>query len=251
MAVWMNVFGKNGLGRYDQEKVADYLAILNGVDLDAVKILTSLEEAGITRSEARSRPVPDREEMLAYFTNMPAEEYSNYLASVGKQGMSPEAIADWLVESMKRIRADWLTGLNNSWDAALKGVKPSWQLSSCDQVSASFFNCLQLTDKWEGLRVSLSTDLVCMSGPWAMFSKMSHFPSMSRESGAYYHSLFKNILQAFKSNFLLYAHEWSGLYLDDEINILTSDELLADVSKSKHVPPESMYDLDSWFIERW
>lgn len=250
MAVWMQVFGKNGLGNYDLAKSQFYLDTLNCLTFDVSKILVSIQESGYGQSAAREYYEGNRESILKWYKDMSLEDYEKHLQSLGKPFMTPEVLIDFWIKFGEQREADLKNQFEVAYEKAIQGVKSLWVQKKIDSSSVLFVNSVHLSSDYYGLTISLFNDLVCMSGPMELFSKMSHFDQMSRESSSYYHSFFKTVLFAFKSNYLLYAHEWSGLYYDDESD-LTSDVLLKRVNKSTHVPPGNMHELASWFIERW
>ncbi len=87
-----------------------------------------------------------------------------------------------------------------------------------------------------------------ISGPFDVFSKyFSFLQDISTEQRAYYHSYFKEVLKAFESDFILYAHEWSGM--DDEDNqAFDYDELKESANREQNSSP-TLETMDRFYFE--
>lgn len=153
MAVWLYVYGKNGL-LTDINSPTNYLDILNKIHTEEIKILDSVIES--------KRLIPS------------TEEHFNFAYQQFKNGQ----------------------------------VKSRWELED----DGCLVNKLLFFDIYDGLRLNIVNDLIRITGPFSVFSVYGFFQNtISDASREYYHSYFKKILKAFQSDFILYAHEWSGL----------------------------------------
>ncbi|HLP51562.1 MAG TPA: hypothetical protein VK154_11800 [Chitinophagales bacterium] len=88
-----------------------------------------------------------------------------------------------------------------------------WEL-----IDDSFYACrIGYNSVYDGMRMILLNDLILLYGPRDVFSLHGNFLNViSNSSREYYHSYFKQILRAFGSDFILYSHEWAGLFADDD-----------------------------------
>jgi len=206
MAVWIYAYGKHNLNTTDTQPVLD---LLNGIPLDALKILEDLYPGnGTSRYYSENRVLLEQN-----YRAMGPEAYREYLSSIQLPYIEVEKIVDhFITQQEEREKED-----KRRYDAAIKEIKtgklkPQWQFEG-----GLFVNRLGYFDGLDGLRLSVINDLVRISGPFDVFSKYSSFlQDISTEQRAYCHSYFKKVLKALGSDFILYAHEWSGL--DDEDN---------------------------------
>lgn len=67
----------------------------------------------------------------------------------------------------------------------------------------------------DGIKIHLQNDLVWITGPFNVFSNYSQVEYIAQGGLSYYHQIFKEIMKVFKSDFILYAHEWSGIDYED------------------------------------
>ena len=99
--------------------------------------------------------------------------------------------------------------------------------------------------------LSLCNDVLSLSGPFEVFSNYYTFQrEISDELREYYHHYFKSVLCASKSDFILYAHEWSGIVDDEDIEynsskILEAVSLRITDNRSLH----NMDDMSSFYFE--
>jgi hypothetical protein len=146
---------------------------------------------------------------------MPEEAYRNYLHSIKLPYIAVDKIIDHFIEAGEKREQDNLEKYNRVYTGLKEGsLQATWKLSS----PGFFVNQLSYFDEnWDGIKISFINDLVRISGPFLVFSNYSSFlTDLSPRHRDYYHNYFKSILKAFGSDFILYAHEWSGM--DDEDN---------------------------------
>lgn len=163
MAVWLLVYGNNGLGNFDTQKTLEYLDILNSVPINGNKSFESL-------LDIKYEP-PHRESLLT--------AYSDF-----QQSKTP----------------------------------PEWKITANKNEYANFTYDLQINKfQPQDLCVSIHNDLIFIRGLFDVFSRYFIFQrEISNKSREFYHQYFKDILKAFKSDFILYTHEWAGIVYDDE-----------------------------------
>ena len=205
MAVWIYAYGKNGLLTDNNVDTKHYLNVLNSVPLDEVKILDSIMESKDPSLSSRQHYTDNRENIENYFKSMTDDEYKAYLDSIKLPHIEIDKIIDHFIADGEKNELEKESHFDFAFEQFLNGrTKSKWELSE----SGLFINKLSYFDNYDGLRINLLNDLVWISGPFSVFSVYSCFQkTISIGSREYYHSYFKKILQAFKSDFILYAHE--------------------------------------------
>jgi hypothetical protein len=215
MAVWIYAYGKNGLITEGNVQTKNYLDILNSIPLDEVKILDSIVESRHSTNPIdwiRHHYTDNRANIENQFKSMTAGEYKAYLDSINLPFIEIDKIIDYFIADGVKREQEKESHFNFAYGQFKNGeAKSKWELAD----NGSFVNKLGYFDTYDGLRVNLLNDLIRITGPFSVFSVYSCFQkTISKTSRQYYHSYFRKIIQAFKSDFILYAHEWSGL--DDE-----------------------------------
>lgn len=212
MAVWIYAYGKNGLITDGNVHTKNYLDTLNSIPLDEVKILDSIVESKHPTNSIRQHYTDNRANIENHFKSMTADEYKAYLDSIKLPYIEIDKIIDHFIADGEKREQEKESHFNFAYGQLKNGKgKSKWELTD----NGSFVNKLSYFDTYDGVRVNLLNDLVRITGPFSVFSVYSCFQkTISKTSREYYHSYFKKIFQAFKSDFILYAHEWSGL--DDE-----------------------------------
>lgn len=157
-----------------------------------------------------------------------------------------EALTDFFIADAERLDREEDERFNAAYSTIKSGsVESKWELSG----ENSFVNRLHyFRDIYDGLSVSLINDLVRITGPFDIFSKyfvfLQYIPIEIRE---YYHNYFKKVLAAFKSEFILYAHEWSGM--DDEDNKAFDFAELKESSSWEINSSDSLDTMDKFYYE--
>jgi hypothetical protein len=245
MAVWLYAYGKNGL-LTDEVQYVSYLEILNNIALDELKILDSIKEAQSVTPSIKQHYIEERSRIESYFKSMSPNDYRAYLDSMNFPSIEINEIVDHFIlggekrENEKRLR------FSQTYEQLQKGqIKTNWEIIS----ENSFVNKLCEVDNGEVLRLNLINDLVRVSGPFSVFSSFGVFQStISIESREYYHSYFKRILKAINSDFILYAHEWSGL--DDVENDSFDCAQLIKQAEWELTSSKSIHTMDAIYFEQ-
>ncbi len=243
MAVWIYAYGKNG--RLNNSSVQQDLEILNSIPLNEIKILDSIKEIEDSYRSIREHYETNRRNIEKFYKSMPEKEYKEYLESVNLPFIPINKIIDRLIEDGEKRKAEQELQFNLVYEQFKQGkAKSNWKKGE----NGSYINSLNFPDVYEGLRVSFLNDLIQIDGPRSVFSVYSRFLEISTESREYYHSYFKKVFQAFNSDFILYAHEWSGL--DDEEDEEFNLEKLKEQSDWKNTSSDSIHTMDAFYYEQ-
>lgn len=228
MAVWLHVYGRNGLGKFDPEKVSQYLDIVNSLVLDETKILDSA--APIGASSMRKLYENNRKSSEAFYRAMTRQEYEDYLKAIGKPFMEIDELIKSSIIDAETKQNDNIKRFDAAYtESASKINRSKWKVEQETTESVFLVNDLNYFET-RGLALCLYNDILSLSGPFEVFSKYFTFQrEISYELREYYHNYFKSVLCAFKSDFMLYAHEWSGL-VDEEDSEYDSNKILETVS---------------------
>lgn len=241
MAVWLYAYGKNGL--LNQQN--DILHILNQIELDEVKILDSIKEITKDRKSIETNYTQNRTKLEESFNAQTDEEYEEYLSSVNFPDIERKNLVDYLISvGVERERKEKLH-FQSTYEQFSKGViKSKWEKAE----NKGYFNKLCDFSKHGALRILLLNDLIRISGPFEVFSYYGTFQSsLSNHSREYYHSLFKRICKAFKSDFILYTHEWAGL--DDEEDKQFDFKKLKEQSEWAKTSSSTIHNMESFYYE--
>ncbi len=146
-------------------------------------------------------------------------------------------------EHLKQIN-DYDTKLENARKQFELGVKSTWE-----KVSDNFFaNKLCFFNEYGGVRIHVDQDIISLYGPRKIFDNNGNFQKgISAASRDYYHKYFKDILMAFKSDFILYAPEWYGISDGDTDTKNISDLLALEDWKTKS--SNSIQTMDNIYFE--
>ncbi|MCT4622176.1 MAG: hypothetical protein N4A46_01040, partial [Schleiferiaceae bacterium] len=216
MAVWLYAYGRNGC--LDQTPT-EILKTLNNIEVDAVQILECVSELRKNKPSIQKHYTENRKQIEKGFYAKTDEEYSAYLKSVKFPAVSRDSIVDYLIEDGLKREAKEEEHFQRTYKQFKEGViQAVWKKGD----SNTYFNRLHAFRSHDGLRVWFLNDLIGVSGPFQIFSYYGTFiKGIQTERRAYFHSLFKRIMSAFKSEFILYTHEWAGLEdeVDQEFNL--------------------------------
>lgn len=205
MAVWIYAYGKNNSQVQQTDQI---LELLDSVPLDELKILATNCPVNYT-----SKYYKENRQMLEQnYKAMGPDAYRDYLSSIQLPYIEVEKIVDhFIADQGEREKED-----KRRYDTAIKEIKAGKLKTQWQFNRGLFVNRLGYFEQ-DGLMVSFRNDLIRISGPFNVSSRYFIFlQDIGKEQRAYYHSYFKKVLQAFGSDFILYAHEWSGM--DDEDN---------------------------------
>lgn len=122
--------------------------------------------------------------------------------------------------------------LIDAYERIIAGQKSTWK----KQAENQYRNDVCYFGDWDGITLSIDQDIITLSGPMYIFS--SYPPVQQFMAGGtrqYYHIFFKSILQAFKSDFILYAPEWYGICDADTETKNVSDLLALEDWKKKSI----------------
>jgi hypothetical protein len=246
MAVWIYVYGKNGLLTEDGIRAKDYLDILNSIPLDEIKILNSISESKNPNFSIRQVYNDNRRPFESYLKSMTAKQYKAYLDSINLPYIEIKNIVDHFITDGEQREKEMEMHFNSTYDKIKNSqTKSKWKLIE----NGYFVNNLTYLDKHDGLRMSLVNDLIRISGPFSVFSSYSCFQKgITTDSRDYYHSYFKSVLKAFKSDFIQYCHEWSGLDDDDNNEFDLSD--LIEQSNCDITSSDSIHTMDKFYFEQ-
>ena len=246
MAVWIFAYGKNGLLNDKNIDTKYYLDVLNSIPLDEIKILDSIVESRHPVLSIRKHYTDNRENIENYFKSMTLDKYKAYLDSINFPHIEIDKIIDHFIADEEKRKQEEESHFNFAYEQLKNGrSKSKWELSE----NSSFINKLCYFNSYDGLRLNLLNDLVWMSGPFSVFSVYSRFQeTISITSREYYHSYFKKIFQAFKSDFILYAHEWAGL--DDEGDEEFNLAKLKEQSDWEITSSDSIHTMDRFYYEQ-
>jgi hypothetical protein len=180
---------------------------------------------------------------------MTTKEYEDYLQSIGMPNLTiDELIASFIDEAEER-QTDNNKRFNKAYDEFnCKGTKSEWKIDRQTNQAVTFINNLNYFET-SGISISLYNDVLSLVGPFDIFSNYYTFQNeISSQSREYYHNYFKSVLAAFKSDFILYAHEWSGM-IDEEDDNLSGSKILEAVS-SRISENSSLHDMNSFYFEK-
>jgi hypothetical protein len=148
------------------------------------------------------------------------------------------------LDELKRLheKQDKLENARKQFES---GAKSTWE-----KMSDTFFaNKLCFFGEYNGVRMHIDNDIISLYGPSVIFSSNGSFQkSISPESREYYHSYFKDILIAFKSDFILYAPEWYGINDGDSSTTENIADLLA-LENWKEKSSDSIQTMDNIYFE--
>jgi hypothetical protein len=246
MAVWIYAYGRNGLLADGRVQDVDYLGILNSIELDELKILDSIKESKRGDKSIRQHYEEERSRIENWFKSMSYEDYEAYLFSMKYPFIKVDNIVDHFIFEGEKREEEGQLHFNNIYEQLISGkIKSRWEMSN----DCSFVNNLCYLGQVDVLRFEIINDLVRISGPFSVFSSFGVFQSkISFESRDYYHSYFKRILKSFKSDFILYAHEWSGL--DDVENDSFDYAQLVEQAEWKRTSSKSIHSMDAIYYEQ-
>lgn len=216
MAVWLFAYGTHNVWQSDtQESVSACLTLLNSVPLNELAILHSIAETRTDENDPSSA-YPDnyRNNFEAYLLTKTDDELGEYRTLMGKPDATVAQIVDHFIAEAVRIQQDKRTLFEKAATCFANGsAKAEWQYEG----NGLFLNRLCFFQPYDGLRLRFINDLVWISGPFAVFSYYGTFlNAISVTSRYYYHQYFSQLFRALGSNFILYAHEWSGLEDEDD-----------------------------------
>jgi hypothetical protein len=244
-------YGRNGLGVFDPEKKALYANILRSVDLGGRHFPDSLRETlqlGNTQAYYRE----NREKLEDDFHRMGKQAYKNYLKSIKKPYIKIEDLIDEFIEDADLRDARKLKRLDHVYERIKTSeFQSEWIISYWNDKHMSFGNRMFFFEDWEGfgLRFTMINDLIYITGPFSVFSVYSTFQEgISQEIRNYYHHTFKRIFKAFKSDFILYAHEWSGI--EDEEDPDFNFKKLSEQADWKLYGSDSIHSFDRFYYEK-
>jgi hypothetical protein len=246
VATFNELYGKNGLLADKNIDTKYYLDVLNSVSLDEIKILDSILESRHPALSIRQYYTDNRQNIENHFKSMSIDEYKTYLDSINLPHIEIDKIIDhFIIDGEKREQEKELH-FNFAYEQFKNGrAKSKWELSE----NGSFINKLCYFDNFDGLRINLLNDLIWVSGPFSVFSVFSCFQkTISITSREYYHSYFKKLFQTFKSDFILYAHEWAGL--DDEEDKDFNLAKLKEQSNWEITSSDSINTMDRFYCEQ-
>ncbi len=246
MAVWIYAYGKNGLGDCDDEMV---LTILNQIEIDEVRILGCIAQIANYRNNKEfieNHYAKNRQLIENSFYSKSDVKYQEYLDSVKFPEIAREKIVDYMitdqVERLKKKEALFQTTFENFRKGSIKSV---WEKGK----NRSYFNRLVNFCEYSGLRIWFLNDLIGVSGPSAIFSHYGTFQnSINRSDREYFHYIFKQLLKAFKSDFILYTHEWAGL--DDEEDHSFNLKKLKEQSDWNNSSSSSIHNMTEFYFEK-
>lgn len=246
MAVWIYAYGKNGLGDCDDETV---LSALNQIEIDEVRILGCIAEiTNYTNNKEfiENHYAKHRQLIENSFYSKSDVEYKEYLDSVNFPEIARDKIVDYLIanglEKVKKEKELFETTFENF----RKGlIKSEWEKGE----NLIYFNRLVSFHEYSGLRVWFLNDLIGVCGPFEIFSYYKTFQnSISRTDLEYFHYIIKQILKAFKSDFILYTHEWAGL--DDEEDKSFNLKKLKEQSDWNNNSSSSIHTMAEFYFEK-
>lgn len=247
MAVWIYAYGKNGLATEFGSDIQRYIDILNSVPLDEIKILDSiLEKRNDPAFDADLALARHRNMLQVYFKSMSPEDYAAQLASSNIPFNEMDKVIDHIIADNQRHHREKELDFQRVYEKVKSGKSRSdWELSG----NNFFVNKLQGLDYHNGLKLSLLNDLIRISGPFPVFSVYSWFQlAITSASREYYHSYFKDVFRAFNSDFILYAHEWSGLY--DDGNPEFDFAALKEQSDWENTTSDSIHTMKRFYYEQ-
>ena len=242
MAVWLYAYGKNELS---DDRDVDVCDLLNQVEIDELKILDSLVEIGKDGTSIAEHYIEHRKQIEERFAANTDEEYRAYLTSVNFPYMDRNKVVDYFISTGLEQERKEKKLFETTNDQFKKGmIKSEWEKVAED----TYCNRLCNFHIHGGLKVVLINDLIQVTGPFDIFSVYVRFLEViSTESRAYYHSMFSQICKVFKSEFILYTHEWAGL--DDEEDEGFNFKKLKKQSDWTNTSSASIKNMDGFYFE--
>ncbi|MCH8903259.1 MAG: hypothetical protein IIA45_05030 [Bacteroidetes bacterium] len=242
MAVWIYTYGKNEL--LDQQK--DILDLLNQIELDEIEILGSVREITKNKDSTEKYYAENRQMIEDRHRAQTDEEYAAYLSSINFPFIERDKLVDHFIsEGLEREKKEKQL-FQSTYEQFKKGsIKSDWE-----KVENGYINTLCNFNRGDGLSVILFNDLIRISGPFEVFSDYTRFQKgISNQSREYYHSLFIQICETFKSDFILYSHEWAGL--DDEEEVSDFDfKKLMEQSDWQNTSSSSIHTMQDIYFEQ-
>lgn len=245
MAVWIFAYGRNGFFVDNTQQSQIYLDILNRIELDEVKILDSIVEATANKFSVRKYYTANRKKLEDHFKKMPNQQYIDYLTSIGLPYIATDKIIDYFINDGEKREREEIAQFKSIYNKfKLSQIKSGWEVTGRNILENKF----NLASSNDGLSINLINDLIKISGPFSVFSVYSCFQkTISFESREYYHTYFKKICKAFKSDFILYAHEWSGL--EDEEDKDYNLSKLKEQSNWDKNSSDSIHTMETFYYE--
>ena len=242
MAVWLYAYGKNGRLDEDNQKI---LSILNQIGVNEIKILDCFAEITKDKPSIEKYYVENRQQIEANFHAQSDAEYKEYLNSINYPEVTRDKIVDHFIrDGLEREKSE-KERFETAYTQLKKGtIKSTWEKGEND----NYINRLCNFGGNDGLRIWFLNDLVAVSGPFSIFSYYGTFLEyISSAYREYFHSLFKQIMKAFKSDFILYTHEWAGL--EDEEDKDFNLEKLKEQSDWMNTSSNSIHDMYGFYFE--
>ncbi len=242
MAVWLYAYGKNELENYTNKNILDNL---NKVEINEIKILDSIKEITEHNEPIEKYYIRNRKKIERNFFAKTDKEYNEYLNSISLPYIERSKIVDhFITEGLERERKE-----KELFQTLYNQIKNENLKSEWEKGNNNYFNRLCNLGEYDGIRVWFVNDLVCVSGPFEIFSVYERFQkSISVKSREYYHSLFIEIFKIFKSEFILYTHEWAGL--DDEEDIDFDFKKLKEQSDWINSTSSSIHSMTNFYFEK-
>jgi hypothetical protein len=242
MAVWIYAYGKNGI----KEHQKDILDILNKIDLNEVKILEAILEITQNNESIEKHYAETRASIEAEFKMKTDEEYEAYLESVNFPKIDRNKLVDYFIsEGLERERKEKELFERTYTEFKNGTIKSNWEKDEDN----TYYNKLCNFSKHNGLKITLLNDLISIVGPFEIFSVYLNFQkNLSNHSREYFHSLFKLICKAFKSDFILYTHEWAGL--DDEDDREFDLKKLKEQADWENTSGNSIHTMKDFYFEK-
>lgn len=241
MAVWLYAYGKNNILGADIHSTLEWL---NKVDIDEVKILDSVFQVKSLDESIELYYTQNRKKLEEYYFSLTDEAFIDYLKTIKAPALEKNEIVDYFIrEGLEKERResehfyDVYNQLKNNH------IQSKWEIGK----GGSFYNNLCYYSENNGLRIFCKNDLVEITGPSEVFSVYRAFQkTLSPNFRKYYHQLFMDIMAVFKSPFILYAHEWSGLDDEDESFNYEKLQLQADWGNTSS---KSIHSMERFYYE--
>lgn len=243
MAVWLHVFAHNRLS--DEED--DILAKLQEIEIDPIKILDSVR--GITRNYASIKEIyeENRNTIESVILEQSEDEYKEYLAMLNHPYVEKDQLVNqWIADGVEREKKE-REKFDDIYKAHCLGKGPiTWQKTE----NKTYYLDLQNRNVgWGDIHITCVNNLIRMVGPGALFGHYGTFQNnLPRPFKEYYHRIFKEIACMFKSDFLLYTHEWAGL--EDEEDPDFNLEKLKTQSGWEKNSSDTLQNMESFYLEK-
>lgn len=243
MAVWIYAYGRNEISTNNpDDRNIDVLNLLNAIEIDELKILEMIRPSHFIREYYTE----NRSEMELRFKQMDTNDYNAYLSSIKLPKIDPDKLIDRFIADGEKREFELISRYESTCSKFKAGeIKSQWEING----ENSFINRIcYFDDFYDGITVNLINDLVRVSGPSSIFSHYFYFlRELPPEHRQYYHTYFIDILKAFKSDFILYTHEWSGL--DDEDNPDFDFRALKESSNWEATTSTTLETMDKFYFE--